>query len=262
MQLAGIGRVMFWEGGSLWLALITGGNALHLHHAVQISLPLVGTVRFRRSQTTEWAEYPGAVIAPDLPHAFDAPGRVVANILFEPECAAGRALIDRYGAKGIAALPASDVARLVAPLAAAYARDAGDEELVGLAKATIADLSGVPLSPGATDQRVLRAIEHIRDHIDEPISLSSLAAAVHLSPGRLRHLFVTETGVSCKAYILWERLNVALALGFGGTSWTEAAHAANFADSAHLSRTCRRMFGMAPTGGRIEHVAPTSRVLA
>jgi transcriptional regulator GlxA family with amidase domain len=171
-------------------------------------------------------------------------------------------LIDRYGAKGIAALPASDVARLVAPLAAAYARDAGDEELVRLAKAAIADLSGVPLSPGATDPRVLRAIEHIRDHIDEPISLSSLAAAVHLSPGRLRHLFVTETGVSCKAYILWERLNVALALGFGGTSWTEAAHAANFADSAHLSRTCRRMFGMAPTGGRIEHAAPTSRIPA
>jgi AraC-like DNA-binding protein len=89
-----------------------------------------------------------------------------------------------------------------------------------------------------------------------------LAAAVHLSPGRFRHLFVTETGVSCKAYILWERLNVALALGFGGASWTEAAHAANFADSAHLSRTCRRMFGMAPTGGRIEHVVPTSKVPA
>ena len=262
MQLAGIGRVMVWEGGSLWLALITGGNALHLHHAIQVSLPLEGTVRYRRSQSTEWVEYAGAVIAPDLPHAFDAPGRVVANILFEPECAAGRALIERYGDKGIAALSSGDVAGLVAPLAAAYAADASDAELIRLAKAAIADLSGTPASPGATDPRVLKAIEHIRAHIDEPISLSSLATAVHLSPGRLRHLFVNETGVSCKAYILWERLNVALALGFGGTSWTEAAHAANFADSAHLSRTCRRMFGMAPTGGRIEHSVQTSRVLA
>jgi AraC family transcriptional regulator len=262
MQLAGIGRVMFWEGGSLWLALITGGNALHLHHAIQISLPLEGNVRYRRSQSTEWVEYAGAVIAPDLPHAFDAPGRVVANILFEPECAAGRALIERYGDKGIAALSLGDVARLVAPLAAAYATDASDAELIRLAKAAIADLSATPASPGATDPRVLKAIEHIRAHIDEPISLASLARAVHLSSGRLRHLFVNETGVSCKAYILWERLNVALALGFSGTSWTEAAHAANFADSAHLSRTCRRMFGMAPTGGRIEHSAQTSRVPA
>lgn len=260
MQLAGIGRVMFWEGGSLWLALITGGNGLHLHHAIQISLPLHGTVRFRRSQSTDWVDYAGAIVAPDLPHAFDAPGRVVANILFEPECAAGRALLDRFGDKGITALPAAEVAHLVAPLAAAYAADASDVELIDLARAVIAELSGTTPRAEATDPRVLKAIDYIRDHIDEPISLMSVAVAVGLSPGRLRHLFVSETGVACKAFILWERLNVALALGFGGTSWTEAAHAANFADSAHLSRTCRRMFGMAPTGGRIEHSAQSSNV--
>jgi AraC family transcriptional regulator len=247
MQLAGIGRVVFWEGGSLWLALITGGNSLHLHHAIQISLPLTGLVRFRRSQSTQWVDYPGAVIAPDLPHAFDAPGVVVANILFEPECAAGRALLDRYGDQGIAALPEQVVHRLIAPLAKAYANDVSDVELVRLAQDAIAELSGVARPAGAADPRVLKAIAHIRGHLREPISLSSIAAAVGLSPGRLRHLFVNETGVSCKAFVLWERLNVALALGFGGTSWTEAAHAANFADSAHLSRTCRRMFGLAPT---------------
>jgi AraC-like DNA-binding protein len=262
MQLAGIGRVMFWEGGSLWLALITGGNSLHLHHAVQISLPLSGTVRYSRSQSTGWVEYPGAVIAPDTPHAFQAPGRVVANILFEPECPAGRSLLARYGDKGITALPASEVSRLVAPLARAYESEGSDEELVGIARGVIADLAGVERQNRATDPRVLKAIAFIRGHLDEPISLISIADAVNLSPGRLRHLFVRETGVSCKAFVLWERLNVALSLGFGGASWTEAAHAANFADSAHLTRTCRRMFGMAPTGGRIEHSAQTRRVPA
>ena len=258
MQLAGIGRVVFWEGGSLWLALITGGNSLHLHHAIQISLPLAGLVRFRQSQSTEWVDYPGAVIAPDLPHAFDAPGMVAANILFEPECAAGRALLDRYGKHGIAALPEQVASRLVAPLAKAYSDDASDAELVRLAQDAIAELSGVTRPSAATDTRVLKAIAYVREHLAEPISLSSIAAAVGLSPGRLRHLFVSETGVSCKAFVLWERLNVALALGFGGTSWTEAAHATNFADSAHLSRTCRRMFGLAPTAARIQDVAKGS----
>jgi AraC family transcriptional regulator len=262
MQLAGVGRVIFWEGGSLWLALITGGNGLHLHHAVQISLPLSGTVRFSRSQGTDWVDYPGAVIAPDVPHAFQAPGQVVANILFEPESPAGRSLLARYGEDGITALPAAEVSRLAAPLAHAYEAEARDEELIGIAKGVIADLAGVEQRSAATDPRVLRAIEYIRGHLNEPISLTSIAEAVRLSPGRLRHLFVSETGVSCKAFVLWERLNVALALGFGGTSWTEAAHAANFADSAHLSRTCRRMFGMAPSGGRIEHASQTSRVTA
>ncbi len=262
MQLAGIGRVIFWEGGSLWLALITSAGSLHFHHAVQISLPLDGQVRFRRSQSTDWQEFAGAVIAPDLPHAFDAPGRVVANILFEPESAAGRALIDRYGELGIASLPEHDAARLVAPIAAAYAADAEDAQLIVLAKAVIADLSGRRVTQGAADQRVLKAIEYIRANIDDRISLTELAAAVHISPSRLRHLFADETGVSCKAYILWERLNTALALGFGGASWTEAAHAANFADSAHLSRTCRRMFGLAPTAGRIERTSRAARVSA
>jgi AraC family transcriptional regulator len=262
MQLAGIGRVVFWEGGSLWLALITGGNGLHIHHALQISLPLSGKVRFRRSQSKEWSEYSGAVITPDLPHAFEAPGRVVANILFEPESVAGRALLDRYITPGIWALRAEDVARLVAPLAVAHAEDASDERLVTIAREVIAALSDTAPQSPATDPRVLEGIQHIRSHLDEPITLTDLARSVGLSPGRFRHLFVTETGVSCKAFILWERLNKALALGFGGTSWTEAAHAANFADSAHLSRTCRRMFGMAPTAARIREIAKTPSHLA
>ncbi|MEQ1770462.1 MAG: hypothetical protein ABL879_11540, partial [Devosia sp.] len=202
MLLAGIGRVMFWEGGSLWLALITGGNALHLHHAIQISLPLDGRARFRRSPGDEWVDYAGAFIPPDIPHAFDAPGRVVANILFEPESPAGRALLERYGCDGIVALPAAQVARLVAPLAAAYAADASDGQLIDLARAAIADLSGTAPRVAATDPRVLKAIGHIREHIDEPVSLTSVADAVSLSPGRLRHLFVGETGVSYKAFIL------------------------------------------------------------
>ncbi|MEO9230875.1 MAG: AraC family transcriptional regulator [Devosia sp.] len=243
------------------MALITGGNGLHLHHAIQVSLPLEGKVLFRRSQSDEWGSYAGAIISPDLPHAFDAPGRVVANILFEPESVAGRALLNRYGNQGISTLLEADVAKLVAPLRTAYSTEITDAQLVALARDVIAKLSGAEPQAPPTDPRVVKAIQYVRQHIDEPITLQALAEACALSPGRLRHLFMSETGVSTKAFVLWERLNKALSLGFGGTSWTEAAHAANFADSAHLSRTCRRMFGLAPTGARIE-LREASRDLA
>ena len=261
MELAGIGRVVFWEGGSLWLALITGVTEFHSHHAIQLSLPLTGVAQFMETGE-DWVPYVGAVITPDVPHAFRAPGKVVANILFEPESIAGRSVLSRFRVPGVAELSAAEVATLSAPLSAAYFAGEDDDHLISLARRAVATISETDVMSAPTDARVLRAIAAIRRRIDEPITLPDLAHEVGLSPGRLRHLFVAETGVSFRAFVLWERLNKALALGFGGGSWTEAAHAANFADSAHLSRTCRRMFGLAPTSARIEHPEATGRLTA
>ena len=78
------------------------------------------------------------------------------------------------------------------------------------------------------------------------LSLKEAAAVAHLSPSRFRHLFVAQTGVSFRAYVLWARVETAVGAAMSGRSWTVAAQEAGFADSAHLSRTCRRMFGFTP----------------
>ncbi|WP_423065365.1 helix-turn-helix domain-containing protein [Devosia sp. CN2-171] len=254
MDIAGIGRVVFWEGGSLWLALVTGVVQRHSHHALQLCVPLEGEAQFQTEPDGEWVTCVGALIPPDVPHAFRAPGKVVANILFEPESAVGRTLLARCAQLGLNHLDAGFVAPLAAPMAAAYFRGADDDELRVLAQGTVAAAAGVALRPSAVDPRIIAAIAEIRQRIDEPIVLASLARRAGLSAGRFRHLFVAETGVSLRAFVLWERLNKALSIGFAGGSWTEAAHAANFADSAHLTRTCRRMFGLAPTSARVEEL--------
>jgi len=58
---------------------------------------------------------------------------------------------------------------------------------------------------------------------------------VSLSPGRTRHLFVQQTGLSFRTYLLWLRLDRAVALFAEGASLTAAANAAGFADSATFS---------------------------
>jgi AraC family transcriptional regulator len=252
MELVGVGRVVFWEGGSLWFALLAAANNWHSHHAIQLCLPVDAEAQFQTEEGGDWHRYAGAIITPDVPHGFRAPGKVVANILFEPESVVGRGVLSQYTTAGLHELPSEAVARLVSPIAAAYFDGADDAELIALARHAVASISGVANQSAPTDPRVLEAIADIRRHIDEPILLPRLARRVGLSAGRLRHLFVAETGVSFRAFVLWERLNRALALGFEGTSWTEAAHAANFADSAHLTRTCRRMFGLAPSSARVE----------
>jgi AraC-like DNA-binding protein len=65
-------------------------------------------------------------------------------------------------------------------------------------------------------------------------------------------------GLPFRRYILWRKLTRAMvAIGSEGTIAT-AAHAADFADAAHLTRTFYQMFGMAPSAlmrGRFAEIA-------
>jgi AraC family transcriptional regulator len=107
-------------------------------------------------------------------------------------------------------------------------------------------LVGSAPATDCVDPRIERAIAWMRDRLATSISLADAAAVAHLSPSRFRHLFVVQTGVSFRAYLLWARVGSAMGAGMSGQSWTAAAQDAGFADSAHFSRTCRRMFGIAP----------------
>src|SRR5262249_52067232 len=96
----------------------------------------------------------------------------------------------------------------------------------------------------APDRRVRRMIRWAREHLGEAPSIQAASEAVGLSPSRASHLFVEETGPPFRTYLLWLRVTRAVDAHAGGASLTEAAHEAGFADSAHLSRTFRRMFGL------------------
>jgi AraC family transcriptional regulator len=86
----------------------------------------------------------------------------------------------------------------------------------------------------------------VRRSLGGPLTLGDAAAAALLLTSRFGHLFIEQTGCVFRAYVLWLRLNVDMRAAMAGRSWTVAAHEAGFADSAHLSRTFRRMFGIAP----------------
>lgn len=247
MLVSGFGQFVFWERGSLYIGSAVSPSELHSHHAIQLSLGLQGKVQFKTDTAADWVEYDGAIIPPDLLHTFQAPGRVLAHIFIEPESQLGRRILARFGTGGVAGLPPEQAQALAAPLKAAYFRDAPEEELIRNARQTPTQLVGASDAPEIVDPRIQRAFTEIDRRLEEPFTLTEIAAHVGLSEGRFRHLFVTETGVAFRPYVLWARLNRALALGYSGVSWTEAAYAANFADSAHLTRTCRRMFGIAPS---------------
>jgi AraC-like DNA-binding protein len=98
-----------------------------------------------------------------------------------------------------------------------------------------------------SDERVLRAVKYINEHLDQPITLAEVARVAFLSPSRFRHLFAEQTGMRLREYVLWRRFVTVWELRMKGASLAEAAHSAGFADSAHLARTSRRMIGIPPS---------------
>jgi AraC-like DNA-binding protein len=242
------GRVYLWQGGSLWIGQGRGRTEWHEHHAHQLAVARGGHLRFRTGADGSWTTFEGAIVPSHCSHQFEVDGVSLAHIFVEPESRAGRALAARCGSDAIAELPAAQARSAARTLFEALERDRGRDNMVRAAQSAVAGLCGESTEADQSlDGRLVRALEFIRSNVRRPISLGEVASAVALSESHFRHLFVAGTGTSFRAYLLWLRINLAIDAVMGGASWTEAAHEAGFADSAHLSRTHKRMFGIEPT---------------
>jgi len=241
------GDFVAWRGGCGFLG--SGGRgtiATHSHYAIQLVIGVPSGLKVQFGRTSALTECVGALVPSGLPHTIDVDACEWAAVLFvEPETTEGRALTAMLDGQGRVLEPE---AVLVAAnrLQRAW-RSGKDPGQVGtLCLQLVRDLAQAS-SREPTDPRVLAAIRHIQDKVDQPISLEEVAALANLSPSRFRQLFVAETGMPLRTYLLWRRLLHVWTLLMQGQSLAAAAHAAGFADSAHLSRTARTMFGLPPS---------------
>lgn len=212
-------------------------SARHRHHAAQIAFGLDGPVVFE-SPETGLHRADMLLIPPDTMHAHPAFG-ASAFLYLEPESIEWVSFPGREDSR-LVPLPLNQQLRLVARCAAA-----GDGVA---ARSLVDDLIGKAASGGHRDDALVsHTCTLIRRSLDGPITLAALSKAVHLSPSRLVHRFREATGVPLRRYVLWCRLRAAADAAMRRSNLTEAAHLAGFADSAHLTRTFRAMFGVAPS---------------
>ena len=243
-----VGHFVSWDDGCL---LIGRGGAVvpvHAHYAIQIAFGAEAGIRFRPSERDEWTTYAGAMIPSRLPHSMDAtpvPNNVV--VFVEPETRQGRAITERWLADGIAAIPPELVAEHAPAIFDAWMRERSEAAIVREARKLVGALAGGVEPTIVSDERVLRATAYIRAHVGEPLTLEQVAEVACLSPSRFRHLFVEQTGMAFRPYVLWRRFLHVWEVMMRGATLSQAAHAAGFADAAHLSRTSKTMFGFAPS---------------
>jgi AraC family transcriptional regulator len=255
MELLAHIRIVMWEGASLWIVDATKAQSegrstdFHAHHAIQVTLSLGG--QFRLATADKHVPGDGVAVAADVEHVFQAEG-LLAFVFIEPESRAGRAVARRlFDQAPIAAVPEKVWSGFRERLIAAFrSTDRNDAALIELGRGLVAAL-GENVKAEEPDPRIRKVLAWAASEIENPVSLSDAVEVSGLSPSRLRHLFVEQTGLPFKTYLLWLRLTRALQRYAGGAALTEAAHDAGFSDSAHLSRTFRRMFGVAPAALRM-----------
>ncbi len=245
-----------WEGGALWLINATSPATqkprttdLHAHHAIQVTLSLGG--QFQLDTPDSRVEGDAVAVAADTGHTFAAEG-LIALLFIEPESRSGRAVAKRlFDGRALAAVPHTMVGDFRGRIAQAiHGAEITRAELADLGRALIDHMAGDTRAE-VPDLRIRKVIAWANKQLEDAVSLADAVALTNLSAARLRHLFVEQTGLPFKTYLLWLRLTRAVQCITEGKSLTQAAHEAGFSDSAHLSRTFRRMFGVAPASLRV-----------
>ncbi len=97
-------------------------------------------------------------------------------------------------------------------------------------------------------QRIRRVAAHIDEHIDDKLSLQSLAAVACLSPFHFQRVYQQLVGETPADTVRRLRLaRAATQIAHGEVSVTEAAISAGYGSSQAFCRAFRRRFGIAPS---------------
>lgn len=204
------------DGYAVYRGPVGGGGPIHRHGAFQIVVAERGEVAMMDPAGTRHQAV-ALVVAPMAPHRILAASGLVTYFI-EPHCLFADRLRRRYDV-GIATAPELG--------------DLGEPDVAAACRRPSREL----------DARLVTALAMLADG---DIAMPSLAAAVGVSPQRLRALARRELGMPLTRWRVWSRLRRAVEALQSGMPPAEAAVAAGFADQAHFTRQMREMMGLTP----------------
>lgn len=251
-------RWYLWEGGFLLAGRARGVVPSHAHHAIQVVIALDGCFAISGSDG-EWRESRGIVVRPDAAHSFDCNGAHGVMVFVDPESSEG-AWISASLRQEITNVPGTRLDSIVPELRTFAERPDDIEDVAALIRRSVHGLRPGLAPERRIDSRVTTVLDAIRESDDLRMSLDKAADMACLSPTRFAHLFRDQVGLPFSRYMLWRKLTRAMVAVASERTIAAAAHAADFADAAHLTRTFYQMVGMAPSvlmrGDFIEIASP------
>jgi AraC-like DNA-binding protein len=202
----------------------------HQHAAPSLVIGIDGPIRLVADRTHESR---AALIVPGFSHAVDLRGGRLAMFVLPPHARSG---------EGVS--PVRDLRRPRDWVALGEAVYRGELSDFGEVDALLARER---FQDHPIDDRLKTALDVLAQNLDDNVSIDFIGSAARLSPSRLMGLAHSQLSTSFRHYRRWLRAFRVARDYAAGASLTEAAIAAGFSSSAHLSATARAHFGIRPS---------------
>lgn len=116
------------------------------------------------------------------------------------------------------------------------------------------------LEAGRTEQSLyLKILAYIEGHMEEELSLDSLAGVFFVNKYHIAHMFKDNLGISVHQYILKKRLALCRTAILGGGNISEAYLRFGFRDYSSFYRAFKKEYGLSPRDFRDQHREPPLR---
>lgn len=100
---------------------------------------------------------------------------------------------------------------------------------------------------GMPRRRLARVVEYIREHLDQPLGVSTLSRLAEMSQSHFSKLFKLSTGLAPHQFVLQERINRSKELlRQGRAKIVEVALGVGFENQAHFTTVFGNLVGMTP----------------
>ncbi|MFH0976395.1 MAG: helix-turn-helix domain-containing protein [Spirochaetota bacterium] len=235
--------LFFFHGYALFIS-----NAIepdfHQHHLMELFISLDKPLTIKMSK--EFYKAKNFIIESDELHRIESNSTAYAVILLDSESKIAQQFrkIFLYK-KEISILSDSLLSLYLEDIKMLFNNDCKIERAKIICDNIIAHIIGEEsIEISIIDHRIEKILNMFTLFPDKKVKIKELSERVDLSESRLIHLFTKQVGIPIRHYLLWLRLIDAIKLIVKGSSFTDAAYEAGFSDSAHLSRTFKKMFGL------------------